>query len=119
MSITTKATFLRKVAYLADQSLHQFSRVFYWVRPLPERALALTDWYMFPLIVLSGSRPFGRFQVLSLVLTILSWVYYLGVVAFATIAIQARNETWRGLATGEYTFEMIDEIAGMDHSKAR
>lgn len=118
MSKLTNATFLREVAYLPDRTLHQISKLFNWVRPLPERSLVLANWYMFPLIVLTESRPFGQHQTLNLALTVLSWMYFLGVVAFATVAIQARNETWRGLATGEYTLEMIEAIAGTDDHKA-
>lgn len=97
---------------LFDQALHQVSRLYYWVRPSPERAMLLADYYLFPMIVLTCSRPFGTIRSLNLLLATLFWLYYLGAIAFVVIAKRARNETWRGLGTGEYTLELIDAVSG-------
>ena len=119
MPKSNKVTLLRGVVHLLDQGLHQFSRMFNWVRPLPERALLLTDYYLFPLIIASESRPFGQLQTLNLTLSGMLWLYYPGVITFVVVAKSARNETWRGLGTGEYTLEMIAAVATTDDHRAR
>lgn len=99
----------RSAINLFDQCLHQISRLFGWVVPSPERALILAELYLFPMIVLSH-ESFFRGLIVSFIVKFLLWLYFIGIIVSTIIVKAARNETWRGLAIGKYSFEMIDSV---------